>query len=121
MSGQDEEEDTMVPGFSYGVGPWWGKEDEVPAASGSSATQAPDARHMRKGPVTDSGGGDDFIPGFGAVEGVNSVVGRQSGPLPPQEDMFGTGPGHEEWSRGGEDWSRAGARQSRWGPRRTRF
>lgn len=121
MSGQDEDEDAMVPGFSYGG--WWGKDEE---AAGGSVPPSSENGYVRKG-ASETGGtsGEDFIPGFGASDSTNSGVARQSGPLPSQEDMFGTGSGVDEWSRGGEDWSRGGGagagRQSRWGPRRGRY
>jgi polyadenylation factor subunit 2 len=112
-SGQDEEDDAMVPGFGYGGGGWWGKDEDSAGAAGSSA---PDGGLQRR--VDSAMGGDDFIPGFGASE----TAGRQTGPLPSQEEMmFTTATGPEEWGRGGEDWGRGGGggrQQSRWGPRR---
>lgn len=128
-SGQDDEDDAMVPGFSYSGGggnaPWWGKDEETNGVVGSAAPSAENGFVRRVG-LQD--GGDDSIPGFGASD--NSVAGRQSGPLPSQEDMFG---GPEDWNRNSasgaaaaaEDWGRggvggggAGNRQGRWGPRR---
>jgi len=116
-SGQDEEDDAMVPGFSYaGGGGWWGKEEE---ASGNAVDPSSENGYVRRAGQPESAV-DDFIPGFGASDSASSVTARQSGPLPSQEDMFGTGSAPEDWSRGGggEDWSRGGGRQSRWGPRR---
>jgi polyadenylation factor subunit 2 len=131
--GQDEDEDAMVvPGFTYaaagasGTGmDWWAKDDDGAAAASSSGRFAGGAgvgenRFGRRG---DAGGlgSDDFVPGFGPVTGPmaasseSAVAGRQSGPLPPQEDMFGTGA--EDWNRGGGPFV-GGGRGSRWGPRR---
>ena len=74
-----------------------------------------------------------MLPGLGGgAEGAGTfALGRQSGPLPPQEDVFGgdaptghvyhgggSGPGEEDWQqprRGG------GNRGQRWGPRRGRY
>jgi polyadenylation factor subunit 2 len=150
MSGQDEDDDAMVPGFSYrGAGStWWGKDEDTGgegygaagagagAGAGSGAGSGASYENGRKGGgYADSATADDFIPGFGATE--TSVTSRQSGPLPSQEDMYGTG-GPDEWNRNGggggmDDWNRGGNgagglgagagagggnRQGRWGPRR---
>ncbi|KAI0933550.1 hypothetical protein AcW1_005352 [Taiwanofungus camphoratus] len=110
-AGQDEEDEAMVPGFGYGGAGggagWWGKDEDGVDSSMPLSGSYDD--YSRRGPM-DSGGGDDFIPGFGASDSSGTVVGRQNGPLPSQQDVFGSGDG-EEW-RGG----RAG--RSRWGPAR---
>ena len=137
MSGQDDEEDVMVPGFSYGAGPsgagmggagsgfgvgggagsrWWGRDDDAMGAHPSS-TAAPgttlagltDGFDLRGMPFggDDAMNSDDFIPGLGAAEHMGnaslpSVAPRQSGPLPPQEDMWsggGSGGRSEDWGR----------------------
>jgi polyadenylation factor subunit 2 len=131
VSGQEEDEEMVVPGFSYAPGsgpPWWGKEEDLTGPGGAGALG--EGGYMRRGDV---GGSEEVVPGFGAVDagavgaGASAGAGRQSGPLPSQEDVFGTGAGgREEWGgRGGEEWARGGGsgggRQSRWGPRRTRF
>ncbi|KAF8227353.1 WD40 repeat-like protein [Tricholoma matsutake] len=124
MSGQDEDEDAMVPGFSYreAGGAWWGKDEDGGRdgyGGGNSGGSLLDGG--RKGGVADNAAADDFIPGFGAAE--NLVTGRQNGPLPSQEDIYpddwnngggGGGGGGDDWGRGGSD----GNRQGRWGPRR---
>jgi len=117
MAGQDEEEDAMVPGFGYvaaGSGPgWWGKDEEADGPMQQSSSYE-NNNYARRG--YQESGTDDFIPGFGASESGGSAAGRQSGPLPSQEDMFGGDTPHpqEEW-RGGR-----GGRNSRWGGRRGR-
>ncbi|KAF4604238.1 pre-mRNA cleavage and polyadenylation factor (CPF) complex subunit [Pleurotus pulmonarius] len=98
-AGQDDDEDTMVPGFSFGQG-WWGKgEDGANDADGGRGD-----------------GGDEgyTIPGFG---GDNSVA-KMERPMPPQENMYGGGAGGDEsnWGRGG-----GGSRHGRWGGRRGRY
>ncbi|EDR10859.1 uncharacterized protein LACBIDRAFT_384388 [Laccaria bicolor S238N-H82] len=117
-SGQDEEDDAMVPGFSYGAGgagpSWWGKDEEsTPGFGGGQATDAFGRRPAGYGDTN----GDDFIPGFGAAE-------RQA--APPQQDMYGSGERQEDWSRGGgrgggDDWGRGGSRTGRYGPRGGRY
>ncbi|KAK0448275.1 WD40-repeat-containing domain protein [Desarmillaria tabescens] len=75
-SGQDEEDDAMVPGFSYGWNrEWWGKEEEGDRTKTN----------------WDNGGDDDFIPGIGG--------GPPPPPRlpPPQEDSYGLG--GDEWGR----------------------
>ena len=128
-SGQDDEDENMVPGFSYsmsgggggaggGIGSgWWNKEEEAGGLFSSS-----DGDYARR--VGGGGGGglsgldEQHIPGFGIADNVpisapTPVLGRQSGPLPPQEDLYGAG--------GGEEWGRNGGRQNRWsGSRRGR-
>lgn len=173
MSGQDEEEDVMVPGFSYGSGPsgggvgnglgigggagsrWWGRDEDAmgsqsqsggAGAGGESGMVLPgglsDGFEYRGTPFggDDAMNADDFIPGLGAVDhvGNTSVVPRQSGPLPPQEDMWsggGSGGRNEDWGSGGggggrnEEWGNGGGRRGggsgyyerRGGPRRGRY
>jgi polyadenylation factor subunit 2 len=120
-TGQDEEDDAMVPGFSYGGsggGGWWSKEEEGPNGPLPSSENGPG----RRGPA-ESGGGEDFIPGFGASESLSSVASKQSVPLPSQQELMFGGSGADDWhrdrgvDRGGRD-SGAGGRGSRWGPRR---
>ncbi|OCH88224.1 WD40 repeat-like protein [Obba rivulosa] len=103
-AGQDEDEEAMLPGFAGGgQSAWWGKdEDDGGGYEGGLA---------RRG--AQDGADEDYIPGF---ESAGPVVGRQNGPLPPQEDMFGHGDG-EDWS----GTSNRGRGRSRWGhPRRGR-
>jgi len=117
MGGQDEEDDAMVPGFSYGGAGWYGKEEEAPGFVPLTSEGG-----YRKGALVDGEGVEDFIPGFSTSD--SSVIGRQGGPLPSQEDMFVTGSGTEDWSRGGEDWGRGGGAvggRGRWGVRRGRY
>ncbi|KZT11127.1 WD40 repeat-like protein [Laetiporus sulphureus 93-53] len=145
-TGQEEEEEAMVPGFGFGGGAggpgggpppggggggpsWWGKTEDGDRtiSQSSSFDGGAYARARFTGPQQSSQQqqqqqdmGDDYIPGFGAADAgvpTSAVAGRQSGPLPSQEDMFGSGepePEQREW-RGG----RAG-RSTRWGPRRGR-
>ncbi|KAH9914469.1 WD40 repeat-like protein [Fomitopsis serialis] len=111
-AGQDDEDESMVPGFGFtgaGGGQWWGKEED-----GDTSMQQhpglPDAYPRRGGQVQD--GGDDYIPGFGASDGPGTVTGRQNGPLPAQEELYpGPGDGDDSFKRGG---------RNRWGPRRGR-
>ena len=122
-SGQDEDEDAMVPGFSYGGagGNWYGKDEE--GDGGAALHTSSENGYGRRGPYSESSGGgmtDDFIPGFGASENNGSlpVAGRQSGPLPSQEDMVRVTGNEPQWTRGGSrGGGSAGSRQSRWGPR----
>jgi len=124
-SGQDEDDEAMVPGFSYGGGAggnWYGKDED---GEGGAYQSSPENGYNRRGPYSESSGGgmtDDFIPGFGASEstGSSSVTGRQSGPLPSQEDMVRVTGNEPQWPRGG---GRGGSssRQSRWGPRGGRY
>lgn len=115
-AGQEDDDDAM-PGF---VGGWYGKEEE---ADGS--TMRPTENGYARGPYSESTGGgmtEDFIPGFGAAENSSSVVGRQSGPLPSQEDMLRVTGNEPQWGRGGDRGQGGGpgggpSRQSRWGPR----
>jgi polyadenylation factor subunit 2 len=69
--------------------------------------------------AAEAGTSDDGIPGFAGAP----VAGRQSGPLPSQEElMFGPGgaTGGGAGMSGGQDGGGMGRRQSRWGPRRGR-
>ena len=144
---QQDEEEAMVPGFGGG---WWAK-DEEPQGFGLGPPGADGPYGQRNGFGPGGGGGgsgggggqngggqngaeDEFVlPGLGGgAEGAGTfALGRQSGPLPPQEDVFGgdaptghvyhgggSGPGEEDWQqprRGG------GNRGQRWGPRRGRY
>ncbi|KAH9948151.1 WD40-repeat-containing domain protein [Amylocystis lapponica] len=103
LAGQEEEDEATVPGFGY-AGGWDGKEEDGPEG----------AFGRRAGAEM---GGDELIPGFGALDNSGSVLGRQSGPLPPQEDVFGSGGDGDR-----DDWGRhsRGGRGGRWGPRRGR-
>ena len=123
-SGQDEDDDVMVPGFSYGGtgGGWFGKDEDGDGSVGHNASS--ENGYGRRAPYSESAGGgmtDDFIPGFGASEntGPSSVAGRQSGPLPTQEDMVRVTGNEPQWGRGGGRGGVTGnaSRQSRWGPR----
>jgi polyadenylation factor subunit 2 len=109
-SGQDEDEDVMLPGFSYAGADWWGKEEES-GPTRASANTAQENGYGRREPAQAN---DDFIPGFGASEGAFSS--RQGGQLPSQEDTYGSA-GGEEWNRGSSGVG-AGGRSSRWGTRR---
>ncbi|KIK91982.1 hypothetical protein PAXRUDRAFT_830393 [Paxillus rubicundulus Ve08.2h10] len=122
LSGQEEEEDPMVPGFSYGggggggmgvggvgAGRWWGKEEDT-AGTGTAATNlgasfSSDGYHTTQFGGDDAMNSDDFIPGLGAAELMGnapsgSVAPKQNGPLPPQEDMWSSGVGGGR----GDDW-----------------
>lgn len=131
-SGQDEDEDAMVPGF--GGGAWWGKDEDGggPNEGGGHLGEYPD---------------DDFIPGFASSDAANRPNGQM---LPPahhqqhqqqqqqqQESMYGGGEERrmDEFGRdrdigssrsavtgsnnNNDDWGRGGAhRSARFGPRR---
>jgi len=126
-SGQDEDEDTMVPGFSYGGtgGSWYGKDEDGDGGAGHNLPS--ENGYGRRGPYSESTAGgmtDDFIPGFGASDSASSssVAIRQSGPLPSQEDMVRVTGNEPQWGRGGGrggggSGAIGGSRQSRWGPR----
>ncbi|KAF8553755.1 WD40 repeat-like protein [Imleria badia] len=179
VSGQEDEEDAMVPGFSYGAGPsggvgagfgsgfgiggggsagggmdgpgprWWGRDEDTPGANatptgasgvgtgGGAGTPLPgglsDGFGYRGTPfgADDAMNSDDFIPGLGAAEHLGNppppVGPRQSGPLPPQEDMWsggGSGGRNEDWGsgdRGGRRGAGGGYQDRRGGgPRRGR-
>ncbi|KZT24057.1 WD40 repeat-like protein [Neolentinus lepideus HHB14362 ss-1] len=104
----DDDDQQMVPGMG-----WWGKEEDT--APGMTGVYG-------RGGESQS---DDYIPGFGFA-GDNSmnggIHGRQDGPLPPQEDVFGRDSGDERGhnGRGGGPGGVGGGgrQQSRWGPRR---
>ena len=121
-SGQDEDEDAMFPGFSYGGagGNRYGKDED--GDGGAAHNPSSENGYGRRGAYSESTGGgmtDDFIPGFGASEntGSSSVAARQSGPLPSQEDMVRVTGNEPQWGRGGGRGGGGGSRQSRWGPR----
>ena len=134
-SGQDEDEDAMVPGFGYGAGgaggAWWAKDEDG------------------AGPSNEGGGGghfseypdDDFIPGFGA-SASSDAPSRQNGHLPlphqqqQQDNMYGGGEERQmdEFGRdrdigsrlatagsNNDDWGRGAHRSARFGPRRGRY
>ena len=125
-SGQDEDEDVMVPGFGYGGGgggAWWGKDEDGGGAP------------------NEGGGGqeysdDDFIPGF-ATSVPSDGVSRLNGQMPPglqqqHDNMYGGGEerqldefgrdrdvGSRSAAGGNDDWGRgSGHRGTRFGPRR---
>lgn len=124
-SGQDEDDDAMVPGFSYGGvgGGWYGKEEE--GDGGTAANVASEDGYGKRAPYSENAGAgsmDDFIPGFGTSENTGaSLAAKQSGPLPSQEDMVRVTGNEPQWNRGGGSGSSGsaagGSRQSRWGPR----
>lgn len=132
-SGQDEDEDGMVPGFGYGGGSgggWWGKDEDGGGASneagGGQFAEYPD---------------DDFIPGFGPPA-PSDMASRQNGHMMPppsyqqqqQDNMYGGGEERQldEFGRdrdigprsatagsNNDDWGRGGAhRTARFGPRK---
>ncbi|KIY63929.1 WD40 repeat-like protein [Cylindrobasidium torrendii FP15055 ss-10] len=115
--GQEEDEDAMVPGFSYGAGgapQWgWGLQDEAGTNGDKMDTS------MSNG----AGGSNDFLPGLGG--GLPGLGGSNSFPpsLPPmgdhydrERDHFGGGGG------GGDDWDARHNRGGRGGGRgRGRF
>ncbi|KAI0696565.1 WD40 repeat-like protein [Cerioporus squamosus] len=116
-SGQDEDEEAMVPGFGIGGGGGgWaaygggggGGEEEMP----NSSSYAPGGGYQSQAPsAMDTS--EDFLPGLGGFESSGSVAGRQAGPLPSQEDMFGQGgsggDGDVYENRGrGRRWGRGG-------------
>ncbi|KAH7928169.1 WD40 repeat-like protein [Leucogyrophana mollusca] len=131
MSGQDDEEDAMVPGFGYGGNggsKWWGKEED-----GNNPPLGASDGYPQRGLFSgdDGMGSDDFIPGLGAADhfppprGSSPVAPRQSGPLPSQEDMFGTGNRGDDWSSrgggGGAGGGGGGGWSNRKGQRRGRY
>ncbi|KAF8638812.1 hypothetical protein AX17_001870 [Amanita inopinata Kibby_2008] len=124
-TGQDEEEDTMVPGFGFGFvgnGPgstgaqnngesWWNREAENNASL--SNIMLPDAAYGRSGGYNDVAIGDEAIPGFTSTSNSAS---RQSTYAPAQHHES-----PDEWSQNNQvksDWAGNVNRQSRWGPRR---
>lgn len=125
MSGQDDDDDAMVPGFGYAgaggsTGTWWGKDEQGGAgaqANGSGGMVGENGfSRMGVGESGDTTAADDFIPGFGSSD--NSAAQRQ-------QDTYGS----EDWNRGGgggaggsgsgggagDEW-RGGNRSGRWGP-----
>ena len=149
VSGQDDEEDAMVPGFSYGSGPsggggigggfgigsgggmngpggrWWGRDEDAPGANatagaGTGLPGLSDGFGYRAAPfgADDAMNSDDFIPGLGGADHLGNTASlppvgpRQSGPLPPQEDMWSGGGGggrNEDWGNGGGGGSGGGS------------
>jgi polyadenylation factor subunit 2 len=139
-SGQDEDDDAMVPGF--GSGPLWGKEEDGGAPNeggggGGGYAEYPD---------------DDFIPGLSTSDAASN---RPNGQIPPpsfqqqhqyqqplQESMYGSGEerrfdefgrdrdigsrsaamgsSNDDWGRGGGGGGGGGPahRSARFGPRR---
>ena len=133
-TGQDEDEDAMVPGF--GSGAWWGKDED----GGAPNEGVGGGGHL--GEYVD----DDFIPGFSTSDAASNRPNGQI-PLPTfqqqhqhqqqqQESMYGGGEERrlDEFGREREvgsrsagtgsnnlndDWGRGGAhRSARFGPRR---
>lgn len=115
MSGQDDDEDAMVPGFGYGGAgsSWWVKDEQGDAGAqvnGSGGIAGENGYKKGSGGLGDTTAADDFIPGFGSSD----IPAAQR----PQ-DMYGS----EDWNRGGgssaggsgEEW-RGGNRSGRWGP-----
>ncbi len=114
-SGQDEDDDIMVPGFGTGyfgngngIGSaggqgggdnWWSRDGD----GSTSFPMTTDTVYGRAG-YTDANSGDDFIPGF-------SSSSRQNPYAPPQQP---------ETHMASDECSQPGTsnRQSRWGPRK---
>lgn len=126
MSGQDDEDDAMVPGFSYGgTNKWWGKDEDTGVGLGDSS-------YSQRAPMSgdDPMGSDDFIPGFGSADNFggassSAVAPKQSGPLPGQEEMWtadsrGDSRG-EEWGNRRGGWTGRGRGYNPNGPRRGRY
>lgn len=138
---QDDDDDQFIPG----VGPWGGlkEEDQSMGYNGSMNGSGVDAfgrtRQPPTGPAAMSmnDGQDDFLPGLGPVDasinfssssGSGFVAGRQNGPLPSQEDLYGhddettpgggsgSGSGNYGW-RGGRGGGGGGGGR-RWNSRR---
>ncbi|CDO71888.1 hypothetical protein BN946_scf184940.g35 [Trametes cinnabarina] len=124
-SGQDEDEEAMVPGFGFGAaaaGNWWGKEeDNKDGGMPQSSSYGSGAGTGGYGPsVSMDTSDDDAIPGIGGFESSSSgpVAGRQSGPLPSQEEIFGSGgPGSGSAPPDGDggEWGRGRGGRNRWG------
>jgi len=120
LSGQDEDDDAMVPGFSYGgAAKWWGKEEDVAGmGDGGYVPQVSGG--------DDAMGSDDFIPGLGAADqfggnsGPSAVAPKQSGPLPGQEEMWTADSRAEEWGSRRGGWGRGRGFNPN-GPRRGRY
>ncbi|KAI6009494.1 WD40-repeat-containing domain protein [Pisolithus orientalis] len=147
MSGQEEDEEVMVPGFSYGGGTgasglgngfaaaggsgtakWWGNDTDGVGYSTTNGNPpfgpSSDARVPFSG--DDGMNSDDFIPGLGAAEHLNAAspsvpsptgVARPGGAFPAQEDTWSGAGGS---GRGDDSWSgrRGGYYGGRGGPRR---
>ena len=119
-SGQDEEDDIMVPGFGTGYfgngissaggqgggDAWWSRDGE----GSTSIPTTSDLAHGRGG-YSDGNGGDDLIPGFSS-----SAPSSRQNPYPPPQQPENHNHVMDEWSQSGAEW--AGNRQSRWGPRK---
>lgn len=124
MSGQDDEDDAMVPGFSYGgTNKWWGKDEDTAVGLGDNG-------YTQRAPFSgeDQMGSDDFIPGFGTSDnfgggsGPSAVAPKQSGPLPGQEEMWtADSRGGEEWGNRRGGWTGRGRGYHPNGPRRGRY
>ncbi|KAG6332392.1 hypothetical protein ID866_6696 [Astraeus odoratus] len=155
MSGQDDEDEVMVPGFSYGAssglggfagagtgmgggggaaGKWWGSEADGMGLNSNMGGNLP------FGPSPDSrmpfGGddaiiSDDFIPGLGAADHLNTAAPPAPAPAPPSVPL---GPRHggslphqeDPWSGGGSGGGGGGGGGSRgddstWGGRRSGY
>lgn len=121
LSGQDEEDDAMVPGFSYGgTTKWWGKEED--------SVDLGDGGYNQRLSGDDTMGADDFIPGlgtpdqFGGSSKPSAVAPKQSGPLPGQEEMWTVDSRTEDWgNRRGGGWAGRGRGFNPDGPRRGRY
>lgn len=121
MSGQDDEDDAMVPGFSYGgTTKWWGKEED-PVGLGDSS------RVQRAFSSEDAMDTEDFIPGLGSADqfggsaGSSAVAPKQSGPLPGQEEMWTADSRAEDWGNRRGGWTGRGRGFNPSGPRRGRY
>jgi len=123
MSGQDDEDDAMVPGFSYGgANKWWGKEEGDAGGLGEGGYVQREDVMM---------GSDDFIPGLGAADPFGGTPGpsasapavapKQSGPLPGQEEMWTADSRGEDWGNRRGGWVGRGRGFNPNGPRRGRY
>ncbi|PFH53599.1 hypothetical protein AMATHDRAFT_137430 [Amanita thiersii Skay4041] len=118
-TGQEDEDDAMVPGFGFGYTGsstvhnsgehWWNREgDGNPSLSMSS-----DIGYGRSGGYHDGPSTDDIIPGFTSTSRQNTA------PSPQEDHHLNNGP--DEWALNhhtNNDWTSNANRQSRWGPRR---
>ncbi|KAG6839957.1 hypothetical protein C0991_010041 [Blastosporella zonata] len=110
--------------YADGSAGWYGESGDVkPNITGGGGGY--ENGSSRRGGYSDAGPSEDFIPGFGSQAQDTNVAGRQSGPLPSQQDMYGVPDeyGRDAGNRGGDDWGRGGGgsggnRLGRWGPRR---
>lgn len=144
MSGQEEDEDTALPGLGFGgVGSgWWGKDEPAPGVDNGTPG-------LGNGGLGNNMAVDDDIPGFGSSDvpglggGSSSGMGGMGpgGPIPPalrqnganslQDDSYGDNlPGFGGGGRGrGDDWGQRrggggggnGCGGGRWGGRRGRY